>query len=156
MTKNQALASSKNDLKKALLYTKRALALDQRNDAAHAIQGEIYWGNGDLDQAEKEFTIATNLKPNIASYHRNLCHLLCAKKDTEAARKSQEAALKLEGLSKQNKLMNLILKDRSKSIAENLSGPPTTQITLKEHCFPNYIKKRCRACTSQIPIRHQG
>ena len=128
--------------KEALLYTKRAIALDQKNDAAHAIQGDIYWEIGNLDEAEKELTIATMLKPNIASYHRTLCHLLCAKEDTERAHKSQEAVLKLEAFSNETKLMRLILKHKSKSTATELASHiDKPNYTEKSITFPIILKR---------------
>jgi len=65
----------------AILTQQQAIALDPNNPQLYVNLGGIYYQLGQWDNAQRQFQIATNLKPDFANAYYNLGHALEQKGD---------------------------------------------------------------------------
>lgn len=69
----------------AIATAQQAISLDPNNPQEYIALGGIYYQLGQWDNAQSQFQIAINLKPDYANAHYNLGHALEQKKDFQNA-----------------------------------------------------------------------
>jgi tetratricopeptide (TPR) repeat protein len=86
----------------AILSGRQAVALDPNNPQEYINLGGVYYQLGQWDEAIRNFTIATQLKPDLANAYYNLGHALQEKGDNNAALSQYERVKTLVANDKAN------------------------------------------------------
>lgn len=84
----------------ALVYAQQGLALDPNNPQQYLNLGGIYYQLGKYEDAQRQFQVAVNLKPDFANAYYNLGHALEQKGDLQVA------------LEQYQKVKNLLANDK--------------------------------------------
>jgi tetratricopeptide (TPR) repeat protein len=86
----------------AILSLNRAITLDPYNPQLYVSLGGIYYALAQYDNAQSQFQVAVNLKPDFANAHYNLGHALEAKGDLKSALAEYETVKSLVKDNKEN------------------------------------------------------
>lgn len=103
----------------AILSNQQAAALDPNNPQQYINLGGIYYQLGLWDNAQRQFQIAVNLKPDFANAYYNLGHALESKGDLQAAVAQYQAVQSLVSNDKESlKKITAEIQALQKKIAE--------------------------------------
>lgn len=86
----------------AVLTAQQAILLDPNNPQEYINLGGIYYQLGQWDNAERQFQVAVNLKPDFANAYYNLGHALENKQNLQGALAQYETVKRLVANDKEN------------------------------------------------------
>lgn len=115
----------------AILAQQQSVLLDPNNPQQYLILGGIYYQLGAWDNAQNQFQIAVNLKPDFANAHYNLGHALQQKGDIRNAKNEYEIVKTLV-LNDQTSLNQITEELKALSQTPESKTPGLTQVNESE------------------------